>query len=177
MKLHRPIVFLFQSVTVGLAIAFLILLWRPDFLDSGKKVVAVVQNAPSDTHSTTISGPVSYADAVAIAAPAVVNIYTRKTIAEQGHPFMNDPIFRYFFGDQLSGRPRKREETSLGSGVIINSDGYILTNNHVVAEADQIEVALHDGRTVAAKVVGTDPESDLAVVKIDPTGLDLHPLH
>ncbi len=166
MKLHRPIVFLFQSITVGLAVAFVILVWKPDLLDSGRKVVAFVQSAPGTAHSTRVSGPVSYADAVAAAAPAVVNIYTRKTIAERSHPFMNDPLFRYFFGDRM-GAPRKREETSLGSGVIVNSDGYILTNNHVVAEADQIEVALHDGRTVAAKVVGTDPESDLAVVKIN----------
>ncbi len=166
MKIYRPIVFLFQSVTVGLAIAFLLLVWKPQLFDHGKKVVAFIESAPETGRSAQISGPVSYADAVAFAAPAVVNIYTRKTVAEQSHPFLDDPLFRRFFGDQF-GAPRERKETSLGSGVIVSKDGYILTNNHVVAEADQIEVALHDGRTTSAKVVGTDPESDLAVVKVD----------
>ena len=168
MKLYRPILFLFQSITIGLAIAFLVLVWKPNLLDNGKKVVSFVESTPEAPRSAPATGPVSYADAVGFAAPAVVNIYTRKTIADRSHPFYNDPLFRYFFGDPSGNNaPRKRQETSLGSGVLVSSDGYILTNNHVVAEAEAIEVALRDGRTVVAKVVGSDPESDLAVVKIE----------
>jgi len=167
MKLYRPIVFLFQSVTIGLAVAFLVLVWKPELLDNGKKVVSFIESPAGSARSAVGTGPVSYADAVEFAAPAVVNIYTRKTVAERSHPFLDDPLFRRFFGDQFSGAPRQREETSLGSGVIVSGDGYILTNNHVVAEADAIEVALRDGRTTNAKVIGTDPESDLAVVKVE----------
>ena len=146
MKLHRPIVFLFQSITVGLAVAFVILVWKPDILDSGKKVVAFVQSEPGTPRTAVVTGPVSYADAVEVAAPAVVNIYTRKSIAERGHAFLNDPILRYFFGDQL-GAPRKREETSLGSGVIVSAQGqgYVLTNNHVIANAACGEPMTIDG--------------------------------
>ncbi len=166
MKFYRPIIFLFQSVTIGLAIAFLVLVWKPDLLDNGKKVVAFIESAPDSPRPTPASGPVSYADAVEFAAPAVVNIYTRKTVTTRS-PLFDDPLFRRFFGDRFSEVPRSRQETSLGSGVIVSEQGYILTNNHVVAEAEGIEVALRDGRSVSGKVVGTDPETDLAVIKVE----------
>jgi serine protease DegS len=122
------------------------------------------------TATNQASNPVSYADAVSKAAPAVVNIYTTKTVRQQPHPLLNDPFFRQFFGQ--SGEPkRQRMQSSLGSGVIISSDGYLLTNNHVVANADEIIVALKDGRESYAQVVGTDPETDLAVLKIDTKNL------
>ena len=94
--------------------------------------------------------------------PAVVNIYTTKGTPQPAHPFMEDPLFRRFFGEV----PEERQ-FSLGSGVIVSPNGYILTNNHVVETADEIEVALADGRKADAKVVGSDPETDLAIVKIE----------
>jgi len=112
------------------------------------------------------SGPVSYSAAVDKAAPAVVNIYTTKIIQEQKHPLFNDPFFRQFFGKRDEPK-RQRMQSSLGSGVIISSDGYLLTNNHVITNSDEIIVALKDGRESYARVIGTDPETDLAVLKID----------
>jgi Do/DeqQ family serine protease len=97
--------------------------------------------------------------------PAVVNIYTSQEVKRARHPLMDDPLFRYFFGDQADAGPQRRE--GLGSGVIVSDQGYILTNHHVVESVDQIEVALADSRKVAARVVGTDPDTDLAVLKVD----------
>lgn len=166
MKLHKPIVFLFQSITIGLAIAFLVLVWRPELLDNGKKVVEFIESAPvAVTHPRLSSGPVSYADAVEIAAPAVVNIHSRKTVL-QSSPLFDDPFFRRFFGEQFGLGPQKREETSLGSGVIVSNQGYILTNNHVIEGANEIRVGLRDGRNAEATVVGSDREADLAVLKV-----------
>lgn len=115
------------------------------------------------TATAPVSGPVSYAAAVQVAAPAVVNIYTTQKIERQLHPLMQDPFFRRFFGD---GQPDQRMESSLGSGVIVSPEGYVLTNNHVVAQADEVRVALQDGREVTATIVGTDPGTDIAVLKI-----------
>lgn len=112
---------------------------------------------------TASSGPVSYAPAVSRAAPAVVNIYTTQKVRALTHPLLEHPWFQ-FHGEQM---PRERTASSLGSGVIVSSDGYILTNDHVVARADSIVVALRDGREVSAKVIGTDPDTDLAVLKIE----------
>jgi serine protease DegQ len=97
--------------------------------------------------------------------PAVVNIFTSKSAPDNNHPFTDDPSLRQFFGDQPDDQPQR--ENSLGSGVIVSSDGLILTNHHVVEAADEIEVALADGRTAPARIVGSDPETDLAVVRID----------
>ncbi|NHB57915.1 S1C family serine protease [Acinetobacter shaoyimingii] len=111
-------------------------------------------------------GVVSYSAAVKVAAPAVVNIFTTQKV-KQNHPLLNDPVFREFFGNNLPDQRQSENENSLGSGVIVRPDGYILTNNHVIAQAEQIVVGLYDGRRAVAKVVGTDPDSDLAVIKID----------
>lgn len=119
-------------------------------------------------NTTRTGGVASYSAAVEVAAPAVVNIFTMQTVNKVDHPLLNDPVFREFFGDQLPEQfNQNNNENSLGSGVIVRQDGYILTNNHVIEQADQIVVALHDGRRAVAKVVGTDPETDLAVIKIE----------
>jgi serine protease DegS len=111
----------------------------------------------------------SYADAVRSATPSVVNIYTAKLVSSRANPLLADMFFRHFA--QEPGQQRQRIERSLGSGVIMSASGHILTNNHVIAGADAIQVLLQDGRSANAVVIGTDPATDLAVLKIDLPGL------
>ncbi|WP_423854183.1 S1C family serine protease [Acinetobacter guillouiae] len=117
-------------------------------------------------NTSRTGGVVSYSAAVKVAAPAVVNIFTTQKV-KQNHPLLNDPAFREFFGNQIPEQNQNQNENSLGSGVIVRPDGYILTNNHLIAQADQIVVALQDGRRAEATVIGTDPDTDLAVIKIE----------
>ena len=124
--------------------------------------------------SSKTGGVASYSNAVKVAAPAVVNIFTTQKVNKEQHPLLNDPTFREFFGNQLPDQ-FGRGENSLGSGVIVRADGYILTNNHVIESADQIVVALNDGRRAEAKVVGTDPDTDLAVIKVELNDLPVLP--
>jgi len=107
----------------------------------------------------------TFAPIVKKASPAVVNIYTRRVLKQQASPLFNDPFFRQFFGNQFAV-PRERVESSLGSGVIVRGSGVVITNNHVIGEADEITVILNDRREFEAKVVGKDPRSDLAVLQI-----------
>lgn len=116
----------------------------------------------------------SFSNAVKQAAPAVVSIHSKKELPRNLHPLFRDPFFRYFFGDP--GNLPQEAQQGIGSGVIINDKGYILTNNHVINEADEIEIKLLDGRKTTAKVVGTDPESDLAILKIDLSDLPVIPI-
>ena len=154
-----------QSVTVLLAAFFVVATLKPQWLDRRPNlptVVPVLESA-APTHSTgSTSG---FSGAARAASPAVVSINTSKAAVNNIHS--DDPWFRFFFGDQ----PQAQPQTGLGSGVIVSPAGYILTNNHVIEEADEIEVMLNDGRKSIAKVIGTDPETDLAILKIELTEL------
>src|SRR5512132_3897722 len=133
-----------------------------------------VSNAPINNGAPgTSSMPVvSHADIVSRVSPAVITIHSEMRVrAPQQYPFMDDPMFRQFFGDRLPQQMPEQRRSGLGSGVIISTDGYILTNHHVIDGAEQIKVDLNDNRTLDAKVVGSDPLSDLAVLKIDASNL------
>lgn len=155
-----------QSTTAALGVLFVIALFKPDLLrwQPQQQPNLTIQQAQHPAGSGMASG-VSFAPAAQKVIPAVVNVFTQQKIRSQSHPALQDPIFRYFFGDRQDSRPR--EASNLGSGVIVSPNGYILTNQHVVEAADEIQVALSNGKTVPARVVGADPETDLAVLKID----------
>lgn len=150
---------------VGLLVALLIIQRYPHWVGLDTKPEYTLQQAPLPAGPQ--QGPYSYANAVGGAAPAVANLYTTKVIDKPRQPPLakDDPLLQRFFGDNL---PRQRRmESSLGSAVIMSPEGYLLTNNHVTANAEQIVVALRDGRETLARVIGSDPETDLAVLKID----------
>lgn len=156
-----------QTVTVGLAIWFIVASLKPEWvvgLTGVKRGVQITSSSVQMTEAPANETPAlgSYREAAQRAMPAVVNIFTTKDARQPRSPFMDDPLFRRFFGDQQEDR-----QFSLGSGVVISPQGYVLTNNHVIETADEIEVALADGRKAVAKVVGTDPETDLAVIKVN----------
>ena len=152
-----------QTATVCVAALFVVTTLRPDLVSpsTGGSVVTI-REAPPEGAPARIT---TFSDAARRAMPAVVNVYTTQETKIQRHPFMDDPVFRHFFGEQFDRQTRK--STNLGSGVIVSAEGHILTNSHVVEAADEIEVALADTRRAKARVVGTDPETDLAVLKID----------
>ncbi len=157
--------YLSWPVLTGLLTAALVLVLVPRLQQrpAVEERVDVNELAPSSSWE----GPISYSEAVARAAPSVVNIYTSKTITrERQHPLLSDPFFRRFFNEDNLPQ-QKRMQSSLGSGVIVSQRGFILTNNHVIKDADQILILLHDGREARAEVVGTDPETDLAVLRTD----------
>ncbi len=157
--------FFAQAVTVCLAALFVVSTLRPDLLAWSGRPAAPVTTVAAPAPATSAGKLMSLSDAAKRAMPTVVNIYTSKEVKAQRAPFMDDPVFRYFFGGEGEGQPQK--STNLGSGVIVSEQGYILTNAHVVEAADEIEVALADNRRAKAKVIGADPETDLAVIKID----------
>jgi len=173
--LHRLWLIFAQTATVCVAVLFVVSTFKPEWLPTA--TLPAPATAPSVPAPVTEAprAPVlprhaeSFQDAVGRAMPAVVNIFTSKEVRAQRAPLLSDPLFRRFFGDQFGGEPQRA--SSLGSGVIVSPAGYILTNHHVVDAADEIEVALSDGKKLLAKVVGIDPETDLAVLRVNAEGL------
>ncbi len=156
--------YLLQAAAFGLVAGLAIsVLWPRPRLDS----------APPAGDPAAVTAPVahteptanSFAPAVERAAPSVVNIYSTKVITRSYNPLLDDPVFQRFFG--RAPVPRQRLESSLGSGVVLDRDGYIVTNHHVIADADEIEVALRDGRSAHARLIGSDTLTDLALLRID----------
>lgn len=164
-RLSRAVVFLAGSVVGGLALAFVIVAFRPELL-RGTGTAAALPAVPT----ATLVAAGTYASAVDRASPAVANIYTARVVTERLPP----ASFGELFGDLLP-RYRKRIENSLGSGVIVDARGHIVTNHHVIAEADAVRVQLADGRVGSARVVGRDPDTDLAVLRIDLDELPIMP--
>ena len=153
-----------QYSAYGLAIAFLFLLLTSNNLLSNLSFL-------SSSESTRYS----FNDAVASTAPAVVNVYASKVYQERSHPLFQDPLFRHFFGDAPT-MPKKRRDSSIGSGVIMNTAGYILTNAHVIQGANEIRITLNDGRQTQAQLIGFDADTDLAVIKIPMQNLPQIPI-
>jgi serine protease DegQ len=159
-----------QVATVCLALLFIVNTLKPEWLNkphmpargllSSTPASIPVIEAPANTEAL-----VSYRDAAKIAMPSVVNIYTAKEIKRSQNPLLNNPLFRRYFEEE--GNDPTEKQTSLGSGTIVSPEGYIITNNHVVNSADEIDVVLSDGRHATAKIVGNDPDTDLALLKID----------
>src|SRR4051812_29877096 len=160
-----------QTVTIAVALMFVVATLKPGWLKREPGAVAAAP-APAESPAVTLPAPVrsvsligtgtaatSYAEGAKRASPAVVSI-TASRSARQA-----DPTFNMFFGNRM--RQPEARQVGLGSGVIVSAAGYLLTNNHVIENADDIEVALGDGRIARAKTIGTDPESDIAVLKID----------
>ena len=164
-----------QTVTVAVAILFVVATLKPAWLHRGDDATALattptpaVMALPAPVRNVTLIGPGSaatgYSTAAKRASPAVVSITASRAGVREQRP--DDPTFRFFFGDRARQMPQERQ-VGLGSGVIVSAAGYLLTNNHVIEGADDVEVALGDGRTAKARTVGTDPDSDIAVLKID----------
>ncbi|MEJ7669816.1 MAG: trypsin-like peptidase domain-containing protein [Casimicrobiaceae bacterium] len=166
--LHRFWLFFAQACTVCVAALFVVSTFRPDLLPDvtgrGERII-VTQETTTPVTGARIA---SFADAAKKAMPAVVNIHTSKEIRARG-PFPNDSLLRRFLPEL--DQPSLQRATSLGSGVIISAEGYVLTNHHVIQGADDIQLILSDGRRIPAQVKGTDPESDLAVLKAEVGGL------
>ncbi|MXS86521.1 Do family serine endopeptidase [Nitrosomonas sp. HPC101] len=154
-----------QTITILLAVFFVVSTLRPELLPwTPRGKLATIREAVrvDDGKTLAVGG---FHTAAEVAMPSVVNIFTSKEVRVPSHPFMDDPVFQQFFGNRFS--PRTERTSSLGSGVIVSPEGYILTNHHVVEAANEIQVALMDGRKAEAHLIGSDPESDLAVLKID----------
>jgi serine protease DegQ len=166
-KMKRLWLLFSQAVTLLVAVFFVVATLKPEWLDrpmATTSLVPVLEASPSSSKPAT-EGSASFRTAARTASPAVVSINTSK--APNNAAQSADPWFRFFFGEQ----DRSQAQTGLGSGVIVSPAGYILTNNHVIEEADEIEVVLNDGRKSVAQVIGTDPETDLAILKVDLTDL------
>jgi serine protease DegS len=159
--------FLVKAIVVGLAVAFLVVWWKPALLG---KVAAPAQSMPTAAPRPAVVMQ-SFADAVARAAPAVVNIYTARVVTERTHTAPLNELFGDFWPSY-----RQRVERSLGSGVILDAIGTIVTNQHVIAGADSIRVQLSDGRIAEATIVGQDPDTDIAILDLKIDKLPIMPM-
>ncbi len=158
-----------QAVTVMLAALFIVATLKPEWLSESRVGSLVDTVSLKESSYDGQVNPGSYHEAVKRSMPAVVNIFTSKASAKPktrkgANPNSADPLFKFFFGDQP---PEEEPSSSLGSGVLVSPEGLILTNHHVISDADSIDVALSDGRKVKAQVIGSDPETDIAVLKIE----------
>lgn len=171
MALRRFIRFLLSYVLVGFVVAIGIVWLAPDWMQPSAPATSprTMDEAPSETGASS-DYPFSYADAVGRAAPSVVNIYTATRDPDPRNALLNGPSFDELFGERAETAEAPLG-TSLGSGVLVSAEGHLLTNHHVIRGAERIQVLLADGRTAPARVVGTDPESDLAVLKVADPGL------
>jgi Do/DeqQ family serine protease len=158
-----------QAATVAVGVLFVLTTLKPEWLGRSLSGPQVVELRQATSPASLPVRATSYSEAVRRAVPAVVSILTSKEVKSQRHPFLDDPLFRHFFGDQLEQGPQRA--SGLGSGVIVSSKGYILTSSHVIDAADEIEVALADGKIMKARVVGSDPEIDLAVLQVESAAL------
>jgi serine protease DegQ len=166
------LLFIARFAVLGLALAFVVSFFWPGSGEHLRERFGIpVDTQPVAAPRQVGNGPVSYADAVAAAAPSVVNIYSNKIVTEQAVKMYDNPVLQQLFGGQPT--TYQHREQTLGSGVIVSAKGagYVLTNNHVIAHAADIQVLLYDGRIAKATLVGADPESDLAVLKIDASNL------
>lgn len=167
MKIHKLGIILTLAIVVGAC----------DRSNDGDFRLSTTPNPNATNPASTTSNPAvmpvsSYADVVTKVAPAVVTIHSSRRVRQpQQYPFMDDPFFRQFFGNPQSQQPSERLRQGLGSGVIIDANGYIVTNHHVIDGAEQIKVDLYDNRSLDAKLVGADPPSDLAVLKVEASNL------
>jgi serine protease DegQ len=161
-----------QAITILLAAWFVVTTLQPGWISSPQVSSLVGQVTLREAPDTISQNPGSLAEAAKVSSPAVVNIFTSKATkkkpSKKGAPHQNEPWFQFFFGYQA---PNEEPSSSLGSGVIVSPQGIILTNHHVIEGADEIEVAFADGRKRNAKLIGSDPETDIAVLKIDATDL------
>jgi Do/DeqQ family serine protease len=164
MQFQKAITLFVVSVTAGLAAAALLFFLQPELL------------SPQQTKRPPLE-PASYADAVERSAPSVVNIYTTKVLLEQQGQKFDSPVLQYLFGEMLPKQSKERRETNLGSGVIVTTSGYVLTNYHILKGASEIQVVLADDTSVPVTIIGVDPETDLAVLKIEQRQVPAIPLN
>lgn len=185
-KLYRFCIFVAQFITLGLAVAFVVSVISPQLVqrvrhavtpNAAISVTSTPRGTPAQTGNTSMpvergdDNAASYAGAVARAAPAVVSISADKVVSTRQVLVPSNPVLQRMFPGIAIVSPQRRRLQSLGSGVIVRADGYVLTNNHVIQGAEEIQVQLYDGRATRASVIGTDAETDLAVLKIDAANL------
>src|SRR3979490_2129583 len=174
-RMYRLWLIFSQAATIAVAALFVVSTFRPEWLPSRAGAQALLSiTQPSIAGQMQVAArpgpaPASYYDAVQRATPSVVNIFTSKEIRVPRHPRVNDPIFRRFFGDQMPDEAQRA--SSLGSGVIVSTSGYVLTNHHVVEAGDEIEGAPADGKKLRAQVARNDPETHIALLRVNAENL------